>query len=41
MTEQTKVLTEKINEPETVNKSMVDREVKMVELKKEIENLKG
>jgi len=38
--ERTKELADKIKELETVNKSMVGRELKMVELKKEIEDLK-
>ncbi len=38
--EQTKSLTIRINELELLNKSMVGRELKMVELKKEIEELK-
>ena len=40
VTERTAELTKKIEELESVNKSMVGRELKMVELKKEIENLK-
>lgn len=38
--EQTKNLSDKIKELESANKSMVGRELKMVELKKEIEELK-
>lgn len=38
--EQTAKLTNRINELESLNKTMVGRELKMVELKKEIENLK-
>jgi hypothetical protein len=38
--ERTKELGNKIKELESTNKSMVGRELKMVELKKEIENLK-
>lgn len=38
--EQTKNLNQRILELEAMNKSMVDRELKMVELKKEIEALK-
>ena len=38
--EQTKNLTDRVKELETLNKSMVGRELKMVELKKEIEDLK-
>lgn len=37
--EQTASLAERIKELERVNKTMVDREIKMVELKKEIRNL--
>jgi two-component system CheB/CheR fusion protein len=39
--EQTKNLTDRVKELETLNKSMVGRELKMVELKKEIEDLKN
>jgi chemotaxis protein methyltransferase CheR len=38
--EQTKDLTDKIKELESVNEDMIGREVKMVDLKKEIEELK-
>lgn len=38
--ERTAELTEKVKELESINKSMVGREIKMVELKKEIEELK-
>ncbi|MCR4279307.1 MAG: PAS domain-containing protein [Candidatus Zambryskibacteria bacterium] len=38
--EQTVKLTSRVNELESLNKTMVGRELKMVELKKEIENLK-
>jgi PAS domain S-box-containing protein len=40
VTERTKELANRISELETLNKSMVGRELKMVELKKEIEILK-
>lgn len=40
VTERTKELTEKIEEVERTNKLMVDRELKMIELKKEIEALR-
>lgn len=36
----TKALTDRITELEATNRSMVDRELRMVELKKEIEGLK-
>lgn len=38
--EQTAELTERVKELESVNKTMIGRECRMVELKKEIENLK-
>lgn len=38
--EQTKELTDRVRELEMANKSMIGRELKMVELKKEIEELK-
>ncbi len=38
--ERTTQLTERVKELEALNKSMIGRELKMVELKKEIENLK-
>ncbi|HCI05704.1 MAG: hypothetical protein UX26_C0002G0017 [Parcubacteria group bacterium GW2011_GWC1_45_9] len=40
VTERTKTLEEKVEELKLVNRLMVDRELKMVELKKEIEELK-
>ncbi len=40
VSERTKVLEEKTDELERMNKLMVDRELKMVELKKEIEDIK-
>jgi len=39
--DRTAELTKRVNELETLNKTMVDRELKMVELKKEIKELKG
>jgi nitrogen-specific signal transduction histidine kinase len=39
--ERTKELSGRVKELEALNKTMVGRELKMVELKKEIENLKG
>lgn len=38
--ERTEELTKRLEELETLNKTMIGRELKMVELKKEIENLK-
>ena len=38
--ERTKELNDRIKELETLNKSMVGRELKMIELKEEIEHLK-
>lgn len=38
--ERTKELAERVNELESINKTMVGRELKMVELKKEIERLR-
>jgi two-component system CheB/CheR fusion protein len=40
LAERTRELTERVQELESVNKSMVGRELKMVELKKEIKDLK-
>jgi len=40
VSERTKDLAERVKELESLNKTMVGRELKMVELKKEIENLK-
>lgn len=39
--ERTQELTDRVNELEMVNKNMVNRELKMIELKKEIESLKS
>ncbi|MFA6338623.1 MAG: PAS domain-containing protein [Candidatus Paceibacterota bacterium] len=39
--DRTKELADKLSQVESINKSMVGREIKMMELKKEIENLKN